>query len=184
MMSLQTSTHSSQMKTVGPAISFRTSFWSLLQNEQRRISVSPFFFIELGGSSAAPPNPPARSAGVNPAPLAAWPPLGGCSVAPPELARGSSLPPADHLVHDTILLRLGSIHVEVAVGVDRDLLDGLAGVQGQDLVQAILHAQDLLGLDGDVGGLALGAAPGLMDHDPRVGQRETFALGSGRQQHA
>ena len=26
MMSLQTSTHSSQMKTVGPAISFRTSF--------------------------------------------------------------------------------------------------------------------------------------------------------------
>src|ERR1700741_2917235 len=43
MMSLQTSTHSSQMKTVGPAISLRTSFWSLLQNEQRRISGSPFF---------------------------------------------------------------------------------------------------------------------------------------------
>src|SRR5262245_1592720 len=45
MMSLQTSTHSSQMKTVGPAMSFRTSFWSLLQNEQRRTSVSPVFFI-------------------------------------------------------------------------------------------------------------------------------------------
>src|SRR5690349_1104475 len=44
MMSLQTSTHSSQMKTVGPAISLRTSFWSLLQNEQRRISPSPVFF--------------------------------------------------------------------------------------------------------------------------------------------
>src|SRR5262245_52565411 len=43
MMSLQTSPHSSQIKTVGPAISLRTSFWSLLQNEQRRISVSPFF---------------------------------------------------------------------------------------------------------------------------------------------
>src|SRR6187431_772891 len=43
MMSLQTSTHSSQMKTVGPAISLRTSFWSLLQNEQRRISPSPAF---------------------------------------------------------------------------------------------------------------------------------------------
>src|SRR3989338_5668641 len=50
MMSLQTSTHSSQMKTVGPAISLRTSFWSLLQNEQRRISVSPFFLtIDLLG---------------------------------------------------------------------------------------------------------------------------------------
>jgi hypothetical protein len=47
MMSLQTSTHSSQMKTVGPAISFRTSFWSLLQNEQRRLSPSPvpFFMV-------------------------------------------------------------------------------------------------------------------------------------------
>ncbi len=43
MMSLHTSTHSSQMKTVGPAMSLRTSFWSLLQNEQRRTSVSPFF---------------------------------------------------------------------------------------------------------------------------------------------
>jgi hypothetical protein len=46
-MSLQTSTHSSQMKTVGPAISLRTSFWSLLQNEQRSISVSPFFLTML-----------------------------------------------------------------------------------------------------------------------------------------
>src|SRR5256885_5291957 len=44
MMSLQTSTHSSQMKTVGPAMSLRTSFWSLLQKEQRRISPSPAFF--------------------------------------------------------------------------------------------------------------------------------------------
>src|SRR5258705_9748566 len=43
MMSLQTSTHSSQIKTVGPAISLRTSFWSLLQNEHRKTSVSPDF---------------------------------------------------------------------------------------------------------------------------------------------
>src|SRR5205809_5331698 len=43
MMSLQTSTHSSQMNTVGPAMSLRTSFWSLLQKEHRRTSVSPAF---------------------------------------------------------------------------------------------------------------------------------------------
>src|SRR5436189_1988018 len=43
MMSLQTSTHSSQMNTVGPALSLRTSFWSLLQKEHRRTSVSPAF---------------------------------------------------------------------------------------------------------------------------------------------
>src|SRR2546426_11538439 len=47
MMSLQTATHSSQMKTVGPAISLRTSFWSLLQKEHRRTSVSPAFFTML-----------------------------------------------------------------------------------------------------------------------------------------
>src|SRR5438128_11690663 len=74
MMSLQTSTHSSQMKTVGPAMSLRTSFWSLLQNEHRRTSDSPFFFKSL------------------------------------------PLPAGDHLIHDTIFLRLGRIHDEVAIG--------------------------------------------------------------------
>jgi hypothetical protein len=34
MMSMQSSTHSSQMKTVGPAISFRTSCWLFPQKEQ------------------------------------------------------------------------------------------------------------------------------------------------------
>src|SRR5579862_3454349 len=34
MMSMQSSTHSSQMKTVGPAMSFLTSCWLLPQKEQ------------------------------------------------------------------------------------------------------------------------------------------------------
>ena len=34
MMSMQSSTHSSQIKTVGPAISFLTSCWLLPQKEQ------------------------------------------------------------------------------------------------------------------------------------------------------
>src|SRR3546814_2288427 len=37
MMSLHSSTHSSQMNTLGPAISLRTSCWLLPQNEQYRI---------------------------------------------------------------------------------------------------------------------------------------------------
>src|SRR5438477_9351607 len=37
MMSMQSSTHSSQMKTVGPAISLRTSCWLLPQNEQYNV---------------------------------------------------------------------------------------------------------------------------------------------------
>src|SRR5271156_6911866 len=37
MMSMQSSTHSSQMKTVGPAMSLRTSCCDLPQNEQYRV---------------------------------------------------------------------------------------------------------------------------------------------------
>src|SRR3569832_2528105 len=37
MMSMQSATHSSQMKTVGPAMSLRTSCWLLPQNEQYRV---------------------------------------------------------------------------------------------------------------------------------------------------
>src|SRR6195952_5525647 len=92
MMSLQTSTHSSQMKTVGPAISLRTSFWSLLQNEHLRTSDSPPFFI-CGSRFPLP------------------------------------LPTADHVVHDTIILALGRVHDEVAVGVRGDLLHGLLRVE-------------------------------------------------------
>src|SRR5436190_91733 len=44
MMSRQMSTHSSQMKTVGPAISFLTSRWLLLQNEHLRASSPVSFF--------------------------------------------------------------------------------------------------------------------------------------------
>src|SRR5688572_12568867 len=100
MMSLQTSTHSSQMKTVGPAMSLRTSFWSLLQKEQRRISLSPFFFT------------------------------------------GLLLAPTDHLIHDTILLRRGRFHDEVPVGVLDDLVQRLLGMEGEDLVETVLDAQD------------------------------------------
>ena len=42
------------MKTVGPAMSLRTSFWSLLQNEQRRISPSPAFFTMWSWSRLRP----------------------------------------------------------------------------------------------------------------------------------
>src|SRR5438046_9344911 len=48
MMSMQSSTHSSQMKTVGPAISLRTSCWLLPQNEQYKVffeSLPPILLI-------------------------------------------------------------------------------------------------------------------------------------------
>src|SRR5947199_39002 len=48
MMSMQSSTHSSQIKTVGPAISLRTSCWLLPQNEQYNVffeSLAPTLLI-------------------------------------------------------------------------------------------------------------------------------------------
>src|SRR6185437_5622498 len=50
MMSMQSSTHSSQMKTVGPAINLRTSCWLLPQNEQYSVfleSLVPTLLIPI-----------------------------------------------------------------------------------------------------------------------------------------
>src|ERR1700712_563977 len=57
MMSMQSSTHSSQMKTVGPAISLRTSCWLLPQNEQYSVFFESFvptllIPVSVRGSSA------------------------------------------------------------------------------------------------------------------------------------
>src|SRR5215467_2955549 len=45
MMSLHSSTHSSQMKTVGPAMSLRTSCWFLPQNEQQSVFCAPLLIL-------------------------------------------------------------------------------------------------------------------------------------------
>jgi hypothetical protein len=46
MMSMHNSTHSSQMKTVGPAMSLRTSCWLLPQNVQwSGFLVSPLLIL-------------------------------------------------------------------------------------------------------------------------------------------
>src|SRR5206468_2592834 len=62
----------------------------------------------------------------------------------------------EDLVDDPVLLGLLGRHDEVAVGVLLDLLQGLSRVLGEDLVQELAVAQDLLRLDLDVDGLPLG----------------------------
>src|SRR3569833_2763393 len=64
MMSMQSSTHSSQMKTVGPAISFLTSCWLLPQNEQYKVfleSVLPTLLIPFSVSLVPIPDQANRS---------------------------------------------------------------------------------------------------------------------------
>src|SRR5438552_16739137 len=100
MMSLQTSTHSSQMKTVGPAMSFRTSFWSLLQKEHRRTSVSPAFFT----MSPFFPRLTLRRQ-----------PFNGLTLGPL----------ADDIINNTVFLALVRRHDVVALSIVLDTFDGL-----------------------------------------------------------
>jgi hypothetical protein len=89
----------------------------------------------------------------------------------------------EHVVGQAVGDGVVGAHVEVAVDVRRDALHGLAGVVAQDLLHPLPVEPHLPGLDLHVDLLALGAAVGLVDHDPGVGQREALALGAAGQDH-
>src|SRR5262245_38380615 len=67
------------------------------------------------------------------------------------LLRGGHL--GEHVVDQAELLRLLGVEVAVALGLDLDGIQRLAGVLGQDLVEPPLLAEDLLHFDLHVGGL-------------------------------
>src|SRR5215208_2918236 len=104
MMSLHSPMHSSQMYTVGPAISFLTSFCALPQKEQVKEAPSRFS-IGIVGRAYRDPRVGTR-----------W------------LRLSRLLGGDEDLVDQAVLPGLGRRHEVVAVGVPLDLLDGLAGV--------------------------------------------------------
>src|SRR6266849_10637653 len=139
MMSLHSSMHSSQMYTVGPAMSLRTSFWLLPQNEHfkvplpsrvRAMPVPLWFGLRDGQRRRLAHRPRSR--------------LGG-----------------NHFVDDLIVAGLLSGHEKVPVGVALDLFHRLAGVVHEDAVQLLAHAQKFPRLDVVVRRLALHAAARL-----------------------
>ena len=82
------------------------------------------------------------------------------------------------MIDETVGFCVLGRHKAIAVGVLFNRVKSLAGVMSEDFVQTLLGAKDFLSLNADIGGLALGAAEGLMDHDPRVGQAVPFAFGA------
>src|SRR5262249_42759863 len=99
MISMQSSTHSSQMKTVGPAISFLTSCWLLPQKEQHSVFFeSPPLDFVIATPSPGPAEHTRRTDRAcrarlggeigkrSPAPGAAWQPpkAGKQSIGPPD----------------------------------------------------------------------------------------------------
>src|SRR5690348_3648703 len=117
MMSLQSPMHSSQMYTVGPAISFLTSFCALPQNEQVNEAPSRFSIGIVVLERTVPRRPGLRL---------------------PRLLGGD-----EDLVDQAVLLGLRRAHEVVPVGVLLDLVDGLAGVLRVQLVEPVAHLQDL-----------------------------------------
>src|SRR5262245_27810662 len=143
-MSWQTPTHSSQMKTVGPALSLRTSFWLLLQNEHRNTS-SLFFF--KGAYLYQKEN--------------------GLKLTSDKAL--SSL--GNDLVDNTIFLRLVRGHDIVALDVLFDALKRLSGMVCQNFIQNSTNAKNFFRMNVDVRRLTLQSAhPRLVNENARVRQ--------------
>src|SRR5262245_53130037 len=87
------------------------------------------------------------------------------------------------MVDDSVLHRGFPAHEVVAVSVLFDLLDRLASVLRQDLVQAITRLEHLASMNVDVGRLSMEAPERLMDHDPGVREGEALALFSACEQN-
>src|ERR1041385_1653876 len=142
-MSLQSFTHSLQMYTDGPETSRATSSWPRPQNEQRiGCGVAMRFFMGVGFPRLRDRTRGPRSPG----------------------ASSFSAALLDDLVHQTVRPGLLGRHPVIAIGVLGDLVDRLAGVLGEDLVQLVAGLEHLLGRDLHVRGLAGRAAQDLVDH--------------------
>src|SRR5688572_13332095 len=158
MMSLHSSTHSSQMNTLGPAISLRTSCWLLPQKEQYRILLlsperpwRPSVMLLLPWWNGSESRISQAGRGQDPARQR---PGRGVKTASGQVSGGLDGvvgARADDRVHHTVGLGFFGRHEVVALDVAFDLLDRLPGVGGQLGVQALAQEQDFLGLDGDVG---------------------------------
>lgn len=81
-----------------------------------------------------------------------------------------------YLIHHSVLQGLLGGHPEVALAIGGDFGVGLAGVLCNDAEQLRAEFLNLLGLNQDVGGLALDAAKRLVNHHPGVRQRGALAL--------
>src|SRR5438045_8333557 len=108
------------------------------------------------------------------------------SLARPGAAVLAALGPGlEHLIDEAE--GLGFVGLEELVAVHRllDLLELLAGIFGVKLIEALAHVQYLACLDLDVRGHALGAARGLVNHDPAVGESDAHpGLASGKKEAA
>src|SRR5215217_6431174 len=81
-----------------------------------------------------------------------------------------------HLVDNTVLLRLLSTHVVVAIAIALDLLEGLPGMLRQNFQAPRREGQGFPRRHLDVRDRPAEPARALMDQDASIGKNEAFAL--------
>ena len=84
----------------------------------------------------------------------------------------------DDPVHNTVLQGFFRGHEFVAIGVLFHFFEFLARVLGDHLVQEFFGFDNVVRVNSDVGGLAFGAAQGLVDHHFGMGQNKALAFGA------
>src|SRR4029453_9856004 len=88
----------------------------------------------------------------------------------------------DHRVDDPIVEGLVGVHEVIALHVLADLVDLLSSVLRDDLLEPLLQAEGLAGLDLDIRRLALKAAGDLVDEDLGVRRRHALPLRARREE--
>ena len=81
----------------------------------------------------------------------------------------------DHFVNQAVLQRFLSGHEIVPLCIALHHFQRLARALGEDGVQLFLNAQNVIGMDADVRGLALRAAAGLVDQNFTVGKGKALS---------
>ena len=89
----------------------------------------------------------------------------------------------DHGIDDAVFFGFVGGHEVVAVGILFYTGEILAGVLGENVIEAIFDTEDAFGADFDIAGLAFHAAHHLVDHNFGVGESEAFAFFAGGEQY-
>lgn len=87
----------------------------------------------------------------------------------------------ENLINQAVLDHFAVIEPFITIAVAGDALDGLAGLEGINLVEAVAYAEHLAGFDLDIGGLPFhhAAQQGLVHEVAGIFEGKAFALGSG-----
>src|ERR1700704_6451965 len=145
--------HSSQMYTPWPAISLRTCSWLLPQKLQRYGTLGPFApLVDVTRAVLVPLPIAVRDSSLGRRRRVAWlvPARSVVRLGRRSTDLAQRIPGVGvHRVDDAIVPSLLGRHEIVPVGVLADLLDRLARVLRQDLVQPLVEQLELLDLDED-----------------------------------